>query len=106
MPASNGQYYNAFTDLVGEDGQSETGPSDNRIGGWDTWRDLFESTGIDFDSSAETVEAFQLFLVAFYPQEGLSRDDWEYVRLEFADMYGLSEFDDDFWSSWREAIGY
>lgn len=100
MPASGGQYYNAFENLIGSAGRS------GDVGDWAQWRDLFETTGVDFDSSAETLDAFENFLLAYYPQEGLSRDDWEYVRMEFADLYGLSEFDDNFWAAWREALGY
>jgi len=100
MSASAGQYSNAFGELVGHTGR------DGDIGDWAQWRDLFETTGVDFDTSAETIDAFENFLIAFYPQEGMSKDDWEYVRYEFQDMYGLDEFDSDFWAAWREAIGY
>lgn len=105
MPASSGEYQDAFRDMVGHAGASHEWYGE-RVGGWGEWRDLFESTGVDFDSSAETIDAFENFLIAFYPQEGLSKDDWEYVRLEFQDMYGLNEFDEGFWDAWREAIGY
>lgn len=93
MPAEYDEYYQAFTDMVGNDE------------GFEDWQDLFESTGIDFESHAQTIDAFENFLVAFYPQEDMSGDDWFYVREEFYDLYGIDSHDID-WEAYREAIGY
>lgn len=105
MPASSGEYQDAFREMVGHAGADE-GFYGERIGGWSQWRDLFESTGVDFDNSNETIEAFESFLVAYYPQEGLDKTDWEIIRIEYAEMYGTGDMDDQFWAAWREAIGY
>jgi hypothetical protein len=106
MPASNGDYYEAFQGMVGHAGAEEAWYGE-RIGGWNEWKDLFEQTGIQDDNNREdTIDAFENFLVAFYPQEGLSKDEWEVTRSEFADLYGFTDFDDDFWAAWRAAIGY
>lgn len=105
MPADPGEYQTAFRDLIGTASRDEAWYGES-VAGWHDWVELFEQTGIDFDSHAETIDAFENFLLAYYPQEGLSRDDWEYTRLEFAYMYGLRDMDDAFWEAWREAIGY
>jgi hypothetical protein len=104
MPADPGEYQGAFHDMVGHAGAEESYYGE-RIGGWSEWVDLFEATGIDFDSHRETIGAFEDFLIAFYPQEGLQRDDWDDIRDEFYDEYGISDNDID-WDAWREAIGY
>lgn len=104
MPADHDDLADAFRDLTGHyvgqeiyDGHTTTGASD--------WIDLFHETGIDFPDSASTIDAFENFLIAFFPQEGMSADEWWYVRGEFYDMYNLSEHNID-WEAYREAIGY
>lgn len=104
MPADSGEYQSAFRDMVGHTGAEEAYYGE-RIGGWREWRDVFESTGVDFDSHNEQIDAFENFLIAFYPQEGLSRSDWQEIRDEFFNMYGLSDNDMD-WEAYRAAIGY
>lgn len=107
MSASNGQYYNAFTDMVGDDAAQGTEAwYGERVGGWNEWRDVFtNSVDTDEMSGSETVEAFQLFLQAFYPQEGVSGRDWSYIREEFYELYDIDDSDFD-WEGWREAMGY
>lgn len=92
--------------MVGGSGEREEAYYGRDIGNADDWIQLFESTGIDFQSHASTIDAFENFLLVFYPQEGLSGDDWDSIREEFADMYGWDMDDDAFWDAWREAIGY
>jgi hypothetical protein len=106
MPANYDEYFQAFTDLVGTaDEQSVYSGAEHSAGSVDDWIDIFESTGIDFESHAHTVDAFENFLIAFYPQEGVSGDDWFYTREEFYEMYGISDNSID-WEAYREAIGY
>lgn len=106
MPAAYGDFEDAFADMVGSYNPQDVYPNaPEAAGGADEWIDLFYETGIDFPSSAETIDAFENFLIAFYPQEGMSPDDWFYVREEFFNMYGIDEHEID-WETYREAIGY
>jgi hypothetical protein len=104
MPASYGEYQDAFESLIGTTGEAETWYGE-QAGGVAEWLDIFESTGIDFDDSDQTVEAFEVFLLAFYPQDGMSGDDWANVREQFYDLYGIDDHNID-WEAWRAAIGY
>jgi hypothetical protein len=104
MPADPGEYQNAFRDMVGT-AAADTSWYGERIGDWHEWYELFESTGIDFDSHADTIDAFEMFLISFYPQEGKNADEWDQDRGEFYDEYGISEENID-WDGYREAIGY
>jgi hypothetical protein len=107
MPASSGDFYNAFADWTGHHGASE-GASENRIGGWNEWRDVFHSIdGIDFSdmSAEEETQMFSDFLVAFYPDEGLSGSDWDDLRVDFFADYDIDPDDFD-WDAWRHAMGY
>jgi hypothetical protein len=106
MPASDDQFREAFENLIGTDQEQSIYPgADHSTYGYEEWAVLFEETGIDFDSSADTIDAFENFLLAFYPQENTSGDDWWYVRQEFYDMYGIDDHSID-WEAYREAIGY
>lgn len=104
MPADHDAMADAFANLTGHHYGQEAYPG-HEAGGADEWIDLFSETGIDFPSQADTIDAFENFLVSFYPQEGMSADDWWYVREEFYEMYGIDEHSID-WSDYREAIGY
>lgn len=106
MPADYDEYFSAFVGMVGGDGSPETTYYGREAGSADDWISLFESTGISFVSHAATIDAFENFLIAFYPQEGLSKDDWEYIRMDFGDMYGFDWEQDFDWEAWREAMGY
>ena len=104
MSASLGEFREAFEGLIGTDGPAEIwwgGEADS----YASWMDIFESTGLDFDSSTETIDAFENFLIAFYPQEGMSGDDWASIREEFFGMYDIDDHNID-WQAYREAIGY
>lgn len=105
MPADYDEYYEAFTELVGGSGEAQTEYYGREVGGLDDWIDIFEETGIDFADHEQTIDAFENFLLAFYPQEGLSEVDWFYLREEFYELYGISDDDID-WEAWREAMGY
>lgn len=103
MPADYDEYYQAFTGLVGGSGEAQTEWYGGTVGGLDEWVEIFKETGIDFQSHEATIDAFENFLLAFYPQEGLSGDDWFYLREEFYDLYGISDENID-WEAWRAAI--
>ncbi len=60
---------------------------------------------VNYESSAETIDAFEMFLQSFYPQEGMSGNDWESVRAEFYELHDVDESNID-WEAYREAIGY
>lgn len=105
MPASDDELHDAFSELVGTDSEEQVYANAGVAGDWEEWAVLFSETGIDFEDSAETVEAFRDFLIAFYPQEGVSGDDWQLLRWEYYEMYGIDEHNID-WQAWREAIGY
>lgn len=104
MPASNADYQDAFRDLTGSAGGQEAWYGESTAG-WGHWHDMFEETGIINGDREHDIDAFENFLIAFYPQEGMSADDWWYVRQEFYDMYGIDDHDID-WEAYREAIGY
>lgn len=104
MPAEHDDLADAFRDLTGHYYGQDIYPG-HESGGASDWIDLFHETGIDFESPEETIDAFENFLVAFFPQEGMSADDWWYVREEFYQMYGVNEHHID-WEAYREAIGY
>lgn len=104
MPADYDDLVSAFADLTGSE-DSQSAWYDREVAGAGDWINLFHETGIDFESSAETVGAFEDFLIAFYPQEGMGGDDWHSVREEFYDEYGIDDHNID-WEDYREAIGY
>ena len=104
MPANYDEYFTAFADLIGSGDAQETWYGRD-AGSVDDWIDLFEETGVDFDSHDDTIDAFETFLLAFYPQEGMTEEDWFYAREEFYEMYGIDENEID-WEAYREAIGY
>lgn len=108
MPASSGDFYNAFYDWTGHHGSS-AGDSGNRVGGWNEWRDVFHSIGgVDFSdmSASQEKQMFSDFLVAFYPSEGLTRDEWEELRYDFYADWDIDDVDDFDWEAWRRAMGY
>ena len=109
MPASYDEYFEAFASLTGTSGEGSTA-YDHNVAGVEAWVDLFESTGIDFASHEQQIDAFENFLIAYYPTEGdrTSGDEWFYIREEFKEQYGLSDgdLDRDFWEAYRHAIGY
>lgn len=105
MPADYDEYYAAFTGLVGGSGEAQTEYYGREVGGLQEWVDLFEETGIDFADHAQQIDAFENFLLAFYPQEGLTEVDWFELREEFYDLYGISDDNID-WEAWRAAMGY
>jgi hypothetical protein len=104
MPASVPEFRDAFESLIGTSGEERTWYGEDAAG-YVEWMGIFEETGIDFDSSAETIDAFENFLIAFYPQSGVSGDDWRALRGEFYDMYDIDDHNID-WEAWREALGY
>lgn len=104
MPASHDDLGRVFRDLTGHYYAQETWYGEE-AGTANEWIDLFQETGIDFPDAADTTDAFGNFLVAFYPQEGMSGDDWWYVRQEFYDMYQIDQHSID-WEAYRAAIGY
>lgn len=106
MPADYGDFESAFADMVGTAGEQrvyENAPY--TAADAEYWIEIFSETGIDFPSSADTIDAFENFLVAFYPQEGMTPDEWFYAREEFYEMYGIDEHSID-WQAYRESIGY
>lgn len=104
MPAEYDEYYSAFADLTGTAGE-ESSYRGHGIADADHWIDLFEETGIDFEEHDMQIDAFENFLIAFYPTENTTADEWYYARQEFYDMYGIDEHNID-WEDYREAIGY
>ncbi|SRR5258707_7061771 len=104
MPASDSEFHDAFESYIGTDGPQEIYPGHETMD-WEGWAVLFAETGIDYESSAETIDAFEMFLQSFYPQEGMSGNDWESVRAEFYELHDVDESNID-WEAYREAIGY
>lgn len=94
-------YFNAFEDLIGTTGRSETYTGGEAAGAFD-WIEIFEETGISTGSRAGDVEAFEMFLMAFYPQDK-SQEEWWYDREEFYEEYGIDDHDID-WEAYRDAI--
>lgn len=94
-------YFNAFSDLVGTTGRAET-YTGGEAGGAMDWIDIFEETGIATGSRESDVEAFEMFLLAFYPQDK-SPDDWWLDRQEFYEIYDIDDRNID-WEAYREAI--
>jgi len=94
-------YYAAFNDLVGTTGRAETYTGGEAAGAFE-WIEIFEETGISTGDRASDVEAFEMFLLAFYPQDK-SPDDWWYDRQEFYDIYDIDDRDID-WQAYRDAI--
>jgi hypothetical protein len=106
VPADHDDLADAFRDLTGHYyGQEIYEHAPHEAGNANEWIDLFSETGIDFENPADTVDAFENFLIAFYPQTGMSGDDWYIVREEFFEMYQMSGNQID-WQAYREAIGY
>jgi hypothetical protein len=104
VPASHDELGSVFRDLTGHYYSQETWYGE-QAGNANEWIDLFSETGIAPDDPTEHKESFEEFLYAFYPQEGMSGDDWWYVRQEFYDRYGVDDHSID-WEAYREAIGY
>ncbi len=104
MPASDSEFHDAFESYIGTDGPQEIYPGHEAMG-WEGWSVLFSETGIDFESSAETIDAFENFLQAFYPQTGADGEYWDSVRGEFYELYDVDESNID-WEAWRESMGY
>ncbi len=104
MPASDSEFHDAFERMVGTDGEQEI-YSGHMAEGWTEWATMFSETGIDYDSSADTVDAFEQFLVAFYPDTATSPEEWRELREEFYEQFDIDEHDID-WEAYREAIGY
>jgi|SRR5215469_5215512 len=108
MPAEYDDLFGIFTDLTETDGTGQDiyPNAPDIVHGANDWIDFYQSLGIDERlSAAGSSDAFEQFLYAFYPQEGLTGDDWWYLRNEFYEMYGIDEGDID-WEAYREAIGY
>ena len=106
MPYNHDDLADSFRDLTGHYiGQRVYEHAPHEAGNANEWIEFFSETGIDFDNPDDTRDAFENFLIAFYPQEGMSGDDWWYVREEFYEMYQISEHQVD-WEAYREAIGY
>lgn len=94
-------YFSAFEDLVGTTGRAETYSGGEAAGAFE-WIELFEETGISTGDRESDVEAFELFLMAFYPQDK-SADDWWLDREEFYELYDIDEHQID-WEAYRDAI--
>jgi hypothetical protein len=109
MPASYDEYFQAFTNLTGTSGEAVEflgrDGGDHEIASVDHWIDMFDETGIDFDSHAQQIDAFENFLIAFYPTDNTSADEWYYARQEFYELYGIDEHNID-WDEYRRSIGY
>ena len=91
-------YFAAFEDLIGTTGRAETYTGGMAAPAFD-WIELFEETGIATGSRQTDLEAFELFLLAFYPQNK-SPDDWYLDREEFYDLYGIDNRNID-WEAYR-----
>lgn len=94
-------FFSAFEDLIGTTGRAETYSGGEAAGAYH-WIEIFEETGIVTGSREDDVEAFENFLIAFYPQDK-SPDEWWYDRQEFYQMYGINEHDID-WEAYRAGI--
>lgn len=95
-------YFAAFDGLIGTTGRSET-YNGNIAGPAFEWIEIFEETGISTGSREGDVEAFEMFLLAFYPQDK-SPEEWEADREEFYDEYDIEPYDID-WEAYRDAVG-
>lgn len=105
MPASYFEYFDSFENVTGSDGGAEETYYGRDAGGFDDWYEIFSETGISYEDSAQEIEAWEMFLWAFYPEEGLSNEDWQTRREEFYELTGITDQDID-WEAWREAMGY
>jgi hypothetical protein len=108
MPANYDDLFSVFADLTGTAGEEQDiyPNAPNPVADADEWIDFYKSTGLDERlSEGRSSDAFEQFLYAFYPQEGLSGDDWWYLRQEFYEIYDITDQDID-WEAYREAIGY
>jgi hypothetical protein len=107
MPASHDELGRAFFEMTGHYYAQEpyAGYGGSDAGNANEWIDLFQETGIDFESTSDTVGAFEDFLIAFYPQEGMTGDDWWFVRQEFYEIYQVNDHSID-WEAYRATIGY
>ena len=103
MPISDQEFHDTFLEYVGTTEPQriyEDAPHDTQ--GWTEWSVLASEAGID------NPDAFGAFLVAFYPQEGLTGAEWDQLRDEFFRDYNINPDDlgADWWQAYREAIGY
>lgn len=94
-------YFAAFEDLIGTTGRAGTYSGGEAAGAF-AWIEMFEETGISTGSRETDVEAFEEFLIAFYPQNK-TPEEWYYDREEFYETYDISDADID-WEAYREAI--
>jgi len=102
MPSYN-EFYEHFENLVGTGDYTDAWYG-REVGGFAEWHEIWESIGVTGDDAGE-LRAFDEFIHAFYPEEGLSGDDWDIRRERFYEMTGAIDADID-WEAWREAIGY
>lgn len=95
-------YFAAFGNLIGTTGRAETYSGGYAEPAWN-WIEIFEETGIVTGDRQADVEAFELFLIAFYPQNK-SPEEWYIDRQEFYDQYGIDDRNID-WEGYRYATG-
>ena len=103
MPISDQEFYDTFEEYTGTTGpQRVYEDAPNEAAGWEEWSVLAAEAGVD------DPDTFGAFLVAFYPQEGLSGPEWDQLRNEFFEAYDIDPNDlgSDWWEAYREAIGY
>ncbi len=93
----------AFIDYIGTDQEAETSYG-GTAAPFEDWFDLFLDTGIDQPTVEGDVEAFEDFLLAFYPQDKTA-DEWWYDREEFYELYDVDVQEID-WEAYRAALGY
>lgn len=91
MPASYEEFEDLYRDLTGG------------MTGFEGFMEAYEQTGFtDPDMSTnEDLGGFHMFLYAFYPETGLSQEEWEERREEWFD-YSDTDFLD--WDAIREAL--
>lgn len=92
MPADD-DYREHYENIVGDDRHFEQ------------FQELFETTGIpeQMYSDDDMLGFFDDFLFAFYPEEGLTKEEWNERREDFYDETGLYWTDID-WDEWRDII--
>lgn len=91
----------AFEEMIGSRDETET-YNGGITGNADDWIEIFSETGIVTDEMETDVEAFEEFLIAFFPQDK-SPDEWFYDRTEFYYRYGINDSDID-WEYYREIV--
>lgn len=104
MALDDFQYESAFDDYIGYTDAREI-YSGHEAAGWEEWAALFSEIPHEWESGGQELDAFEAFLLAFYPDTSTGPAVWAELREEFYDTYDIDPSEID-WEGWREAMGY